>query len=205
MRKLLSIVAIALSLNALGQEIEKYGVQDKDVPKGLEVGAEAPELTLPTADGREFSLAEALKKGPVVVYFYRGSWCPYCSKQLSNLSDSLNMINETGATVVAISPASPANKEEAAVSMEGDIILLHDIDGEAMEVFDVDFYVTEAYQAKLAKGKKIDLAGYNEQDEAVLPVPATYVISQDGVIVYRYFDINYRKRATVAAVLKALK
>ncbi len=205
MKRLLSIVAVAASLNVFGQDVEKYGMENKDLPKGLEIGAQAPELTLMTSEGKEFSLSEALEKGSVVVYFYRGNWCPYCTKQLANLSDSINLITETGATVVAISPESPTQLEKSASTMEGEILLLSDKDGEAMKSFDVDFYVTMAYQDKLAKGKEIDLAEFNEQDAAVLPVPATFVINQDGKIVYRYFDINYKQRATVAAVLKALK
>ncbi len=205
MKRLLSIVAVAASLNVFGQDVEKYGMENKDLPKGLEIDDQAPELTLMTSEGKEFSLSEALEKGSVVVYFYRGNWCPYCTKQLANLSDSLNLITETGATVVAISPESPTQLEKSASTMEGDILLLSDKDGEAMKSFDVDFYVTKAYQDKLAKGKEMDLAQFNDQDVAVLPVPATFVINQDGKIVYSYFDINYRQRATVAAVLKALK
>lgn len=205
MKRLLSIVAIAASMSTFGQDAEKYGMENKDLPKGLAVGQKAPELTLQKMDGSEFSLSEALENGAVVVYFYRGNWCPYCTKQLANLSDSLNLITETGATVVAISPESPAQLEKSGSSMEGDIMLLSDKDGEAMKSFDVDFYVTKAYQDKLVKAKEMDLSEFNGQEVAVLPVPATFVINQQGEIVYRYFDINYRTRATVAAVLNALK
>ncbi len=205
MKRLLSIVAIAGSISVFGQDVEKYGMENKDVPKGLVVGEEAPDFTLQKIDGSEFSLSEALENGAVVVYFYRGNWCPYCTKQLANLSDSLNLITQTGATVIAISPESPAELEKSGSGMEGDIMLLSDKDGEAMKSYDVDFYVTKAYQDKLAKGKEIDLADFNEQEVAVLPVPATYVINQKGEIIYRYFDINYRTRSSVAAVLNALK
>ena len=144
MKRLLSIVVMAACLNTFGQDVEKYGMENKDLPKGLEVGQKAPDLTLQKMDGSEFSLSAALEEGAVVVYFYRGNWCPYCTKQLANLSDSLNMITETGATVIAISPESPTQLEKSASTMEGDIMLLSDKDGEAMKSFDVDFYVTKA-------------------------------------------------------------
>ncbi len=190
---------------ATAQDVQQYGMENKELPQGLNVDDKAPAITLQKQDGTEFSLSEAYKNGPVVIYFYRGNWCPYCTKQLANLSDSLSMITDLGATVIAISPESADNLKKSASEVEGQILLLNDKDGEAMKSFEVDFYVTKAYQEKLAKAKDMDLAEFNNQEVAVLPVPATFVINTDGAIIYRYFDINYRTRATVSAVLNALK
>ncbi|MEJ7664448.1 MAG: redoxin domain-containing protein [Hymenobacter sp.] len=55
----------------------------------LAVGTEAPTFKGQDVAGRPVELKQLLKKGPVVLYFYRGQWCPYCNKQLSQLQDSL--------------------------------------------------------------------------------------------------------------------
>lgn len=205
MKKLLCVAVMALSTVGFAQDGERFGMEKKDFPKGINVGDKAPNVTLIQVDGNEFSLTEAAKKNPVVVFFYRGNWCPACNKQLSHLADSIDMITETGAIVVAISPESPAEMQKSAERTKSKINLLSDVNGEAMKSFDVDFYVNTAYQDKLAKGKDMDLAQHNVQDVAVLPVPATYIIGTDGKIIYRHFDINYTNRSSVMAVLNALK
>ena len=73
-------------------------------PAGLKVGDAAPMFSGNDQNGQQFSLQSALKKGDVVVMFYRGQWCPYCNKQMSQMNDSLKMITDKGATVIAISP-----------------------------------------------------------------------------------------------------
>ena len=75
--------------------------------KGLPVGAEVSMFTAKDQFGNNYKLSEALKKGPVVLLFYRGQWCPVCNKHLSQLQDSLQLIYDKGATVIAISPERP--------------------------------------------------------------------------------------------------
>ena len=78
-------------------------------PEGLKVGDTAPDFKVKDTDGKEISLKKALKKGPVVMLFYRGQWCPYCNRQLKALQDSLNFIKEKGGTLIAVSPEKPDN------------------------------------------------------------------------------------------------
>lgn len=73
----------------------------------LAVGNEAPDFTLPDTHGRQVSLSEALRKGPVVVTFYRGGWCPYCNIQLRAYQRALPEIAALGGQVIAISPQLP--------------------------------------------------------------------------------------------------
>src|SRR6516162_2217243 len=74
--------------------------------RGKQVGDRAPAIVLPDAYGRSFDVASLLKKGPVVVTFYRGGWCPYCNLELKAYQSLLPRFSAAGASLVAISPRS---------------------------------------------------------------------------------------------------
>lgn len=155
-------------------------------------------------NGEEYKLSDALKKGPVVLTFYRGEWCPYCNRYLANVTDSLFYIQEKGASFIAISPEKEKNIMKMAEKVGDGISILSDNEGNVMKAYDVDFMVTSAYQNKIKMGLLTSIKKSNGQEAAILPVPATYIISKEGKIIYRYFDINYTQRAPISAILKAL-
>ncbi|HEY0731995.1 MAG TPA: peroxiredoxin-like family protein, partial [Chitinophagaceae bacterium] len=97
MRALLSLAILLISLISFGQ----------NKPEGLFINSKAPDFKVKDQEGNEQSLKELRKKGPVVVLFYRGYWCPYCNKELNRFQDSLQFITEKGATLIAITPESP--------------------------------------------------------------------------------------------------
>ncbi|NIV31324.1 MAG: redoxin domain-containing protein, partial [Anaerolineae bacterium] len=74
---------------------------------GLDVGQKAPDFTLPNAFGKSVSLSEYLEKGPVVLTFYRGAWCPYCNLELHALHASLPHFERYGARLIAVTPQKP--------------------------------------------------------------------------------------------------
>ena len=185
---------------------EKYGVMDDELPNGLAVGQEAPDIVLIDQYSENFRLSEALEEGPVVLTFYRGNWCRHCSKYLSQLSASAEKISKLGAKLVAVSPEKEAeivrtHKE----NFNGEIILLSDRENQVMKDYDVDYKVTNKYQARLDKTRNIDLKEHNKQEIAELPVAATYVIDSDGKIAYRHFDLDYSQRAQVKEILEVLQ
>ena len=95
----LSLLICLASIVAIAQE----------KPLGLNLNDTAPDFTAKDQAGKEVNLKKLLKKGPVVVLFYRGQWCPFCNKQLSGMQDSLASITSKGATVIAITPEIPEN------------------------------------------------------------------------------------------------
>ena len=183
----------------------KYGMMDEDLPQGLNIGDKAPDIELSDQYGDTFLLIEALKKGPVVITFYRGNWCPHCSRYLAALSDSINFIIAAGAQFVAISPESSENVKKTAEGLSKHIKILNDKDGRVMKLYDVDFEVTKSYQSKIEAGLQRSIKNSNEQEVAILPVPATYIIAKEGNIIFRHFDENYRNRASINSILAALK
>jgi peroxiredoxin len=172
-------------------------------PKGLMVNDKAPVFMAKDQTGATVKLEEQLKKGPVVLIFYRGYWCPFCNKQLKQLEDSLTQITGKGATLIAVTPEKPENITKTVAKTKATYPVLFDDGLKIMKSYDVSFTLDSATQVKY-KGYGIDLNANNGANGPNLPVPAVYVISKEGVIMWRYFDTNYTKRASVKEILEKL-
>ncbi|KXX71317.1 peroxiredoxin-like family protein [Flammeovirga sp. SJP92] len=183
---------------------EKYGVVVSSLQPGLEVGDNAFLFDGKTQDDKNFDLKKALKKGPVVVNFFRGSWCPYCAKHLINVNDSLSMIEKAGATFVAVTPETQERFAAFASKKGFDFDLVGDPKLDIMNGFQVTFDVNEGYQEMLQKYEK-DLTKINSIKKASLPVPATFIIGQDGKIIAKHYDPDYKGRMSVKDILAALE
>ena len=177
------------------------------VEASLNVGAVAPDFSLPVATGAMISLSSLLIKGPVVLAFYRGGWCPYCSTELRALQAKLPEITAAGATLVAISPQTPDNSISTAEKFELAFPVLSDQGNAVAESFGLVFSLPESLR-ELYRGFGYDLPAVNGDATFRLPLPATYVIESNGVIAWRFADADYTKRAEpddVIAILEALR
>lgn len=172
---------------------------------GIEVGEKAPLFTAVNAENKTFSLEEELKNGAVVLIFYRGFWCPVCNKHLSRLQDSLMQIQATGAQVIAISPEKPEYLDKMAEKTGAEFTLLYDEDYKIANAFDVTFKPSamQLFTYNTVLGGKLKES--HTDDSQRLPIPATYIINQEGIIIWRQFDPNYKNRSTVQEILKALE
>ncbi len=176
----------------------------QEKPEGLFINSKAPEFKLKDQSGIEQSLKELRKKGPVVVVFYRGNWCPYCNKELKRLQDSLQYISAKGAQVIAITPEAQEGINKTIEKTGAVFPILYDADMKIAKAYQVSFQV-EDKTVERYKGFGTDLLTINQQKEkAYLPVPAIYIINKEGSITYRFFDADYRKRLAVKDILEQL-
>jgi peroxiredoxin len=171
----------------------------------LKVGDRAPGVVLMNAKGQTVDVARLLKKGPVIVTFYRGGWCPYCNLELKAYQQMLPEIAATGASLVAISPEKPdeslSTAEKNALSFE----VLSDVGQNVGRAFGLVYDFTDELKSAY-RGFNLDIPARNgTPEEWALPVSATYVIDRDGFIVYAYTDPDYRDRADPREVLAALR
>lgn len=170
--------------------------------KGLQVGDIVKDFSATDLHDSTFTLSEALMKGPVVVIFYRGQWCPVCNKHLSQLQDSLQLIYDKGASVVAISPEKSEFLKRTAEKTHASFSLLHDDGYRISDLFDVTFkpdtMTTIMYNTLLGA----NLKKANTDDSQRLPIPATFIIGTDRKIVWRHFNPDYKKRSTVSDIIK---
>jgi len=172
-------------------------------PQGIKVNDKAPNFIAKDQSGKKVSLKNELKNGSVVLVFYRGQWCPYCNKQLKALQDSLGLIKEKGATLMAVSPEKPANIAKTVEKTTATYAVLFDDSLKIMKSYDVAFIVDSTTIEKY-KTYGIDFYDANGSNGATLPVPAVYIINKDGIIIFKHFDSDYRKRVSVKEIISHL-
>lgn len=172
-------------------------------PSGLNVNDKAPDFTATDQKGEKINLKKQLKKGSTVLIFYRGQWCPYCNKQLKQLEDSLTFIKQKGATILAITPEAPENISKTIEKTKASYSILFDNGLKIMNAYKVAYQVDDKTIAKY-KTFGVDFLNVNGSNGANLPVPAVYVVNKKGVIVYRYFDVDYKKRSSIKDILDHL-
>ena len=172
--------------------------------EGLQAGVSAPMFKAIDADNQDYSLENALKEGPVVLIFYRGHWCPHCNRHLIRIQDSLDLIYELGASVIAISPEKPEYLEKAREETGSEFALLYDEGYRISDAYDVTFLPKKKQTMKYNTFTEAELKKAHSDDSQRLPIPATYIIDQDGIITWRHFDPNYKARSSVADILKVL-
>jgi len=172
---------------------------------GLKVGQQAPAFAGTDVSGKKLSLKGLLKNHQyVVLFFYRGQWCPYCNKHIQQLQDSLQLLTGQGAFVLGVSPETNENIKTTIGKTHASFSLLHDEDYRIMKAYDVKYALDVAAYAKY-QGYGVDLEKNNGNTDHVLPVPATYVIDKTGKIVFVHFDKDFRNRAAVGTILSYLK
>lgn len=172
--------------------------------QGLALGAKAPAMTLLNQDSLPFNSTDALKNGPLLVVFYRGQWCPFCNKHLSALSDSIALLQAKGVTVVAISPEQPSYLRTMAQKTGGGFTFLYDSGYATAKAFDVLFDPGTEVKNRYNQRAKANMAAAHNDSRELLPVPATFLINQQGEVIWRHFEHDYKKRSSVADILDAL-
>ena len=161
--------------------------------RALKAGDRAPPFDLPDQDGAAASSADLLRKGPVVLSFYRGVWCPFCNIELKALQEALGGIEARGASLLAISQQTPANSRKAQRENGLSFSILADKGGEVGAAFGLRWSVPEEMR-EVHRRLGGPLPGFNGEDSWTLPMPARYVISQDGVIAYAEVNPDYTRR-----------
>ena len=195
MKKLFVFLCFFVALVASAQE----------KPEGLFINSKAPDFKLKDQSGVEVSLKELRKKGQTVLIFYRGNWCPYCNKQLKGLQDSLQLITAKGAQLVAITPEAKEGIDSTIGKTGAIFPILYDEEGKIAQAYQVSFNVDDKTINRYKMAGIDLLKNNNQKKDAVLPVPAVYIINKEGTITYRYFDDNYRKRVSVKEILANIK
>jgi peroxiredoxin len=182
--------------------------REGNVDAVAKVGDVAPPFVLTNQHGAQVDSAELLKAGPLVVNFYRGVWCPYCSAEMVALDRAKAEIERRGARLVLISPQDPARRTPAVVAKLG-VDLLYDRGNEIGTRFGLTYTFPAELRAQVYEGMfKMDIARENATTEWQLPIPARFVIGRDGTIVSAYADPDYRFRPDpleTLAVLDALR
>ena len=172
--------------------------------RALAAGNDAVDFTLPNARGEQVSSEALRQQGPIVVSFYRGGWCPYCGLELKALQSVNAEIEALGARLVAISPQVPDESLSTAEKNRLEFEVLSDVDSKVADQYGLTFSLDEDLRP-VYKNWGADVAVVNDDPECKLPLPATYVISQDGKIVHSFVEEDYTERLEPDEILNALR
>ncbi|NWK55982.1 AhpC/TSA family protein [Verrucomicrobiaceae bacterium N1E253] len=189
------------SYNKGVEAVRKSGM----VKRALKVGDTAPDFTLNNALGKKVTLSKLLNDGPVVITWYRGSWCPYCNLTLQAYQENLPKLKKAGAQFIALTPELPDHSLSTKKKHHLEFEVLTDLNNQVAKQFKIVFEMTP--EVSQAMEKLAGLHNYNGKtyNADTLPLSATYIITPDRKIAYAFLDAEYRNRATPEMILSELK
>ena len=178
-----------------GMSVEKnMEEQEYRVPQHPEhispllIGESIPMSTLKDLNGKSFDLNRAIASKPTILIFYRGGWCPYCTKQLSGLQELLPELETMGYQLIAISTDSPDQLSKSLDKAHLGYTLLSDADLNVSKKIGIAFKAPKGYWDMLAK-----TTGGMDQ-ELLLPVPSVFILDKMGKIHYEYINPDFKQR-----------
>jgi peroxiredoxin len=188
---------LSLRLRAIAE------VENSGVAPGLGVGEVIPDFVLPDAFGKMVSSRELLASGPLVISFYRGEWCPYCSVELRALQAAADEIAALGASIVAISGQAPDHALSLSEKHALSFPVLSDVDQTVIRAFKLRYPVPAELRAMFeARGQ--DIGAQNADGSWTLPISATFVADREGSIVVAHAEAEWRIRLDPEDILAAL-
>jgi peroxiredoxin len=161
--------------------------------RAKKAGDIAPSFSLKDAEGNVVNSNELLKRGSLVISFYRGVWCPYCNMELQALEAAKPRFEKYGASLLAISPQTAPNSRKSMRQNQLTFPILSDVKGKVGAAFGLRFDLPN-YLIELYKNLKNDLPTFNDDPNWTLPMPARYVIGQDSTILYSEVNPDYTRR-----------
>jgi len=160
-------------------------------------------FSLPDQHGRSISSADLLARGPLILSFFRGRWCPFCIAELEAWRDVLPAVKAAGATLVAISPQKVQHNAFTADQHKLAFPLLSDPGNSVANQFGIVYRVPDE-QEQLYRRSFVNLPHLNGDESWELPLAATYLVAADGTIKSAFVSADYRERAEPATVIAQL-
>ncbi len=168
-----------------------------------QIGDEMPPFYLPDEQGRVVSLAELTARGPVAVTFHRGHWCPFCRISINALVRAHDEVASIGGQIVAVMPERQQFVSDLRSTAKAPFLVLTDMDNGYAMSLGLAIWVGDEMRKIIAE--RHDVATYQGNDTWVVPIPATFVVGQDGRIKARFVDPDYRKRMAIEDLLAAMR
>jgi peroxiredoxin len=165
-------------------------------------GEPMPPFVLPDETGRLVTLPSLISKGPVIVMFYRGHWCPYCRLNVNAVIQARDQITALGGQIVAIMPETQKYAERFKSDSDAPFPVLTDLDNGYALSLNLAIWLGSEIQQLLSY---LDLSDFHGNDSWMLPIPATFVVGRDGLVKARFVDPDFRKRMEIDDLLSAVR
>lgn len=174
-------------------------IKDKPLPPGSKI----PDIIFFDKDLTEIRLTDILKEHHVVLSFFRGAWCPYCNHELLSLAKIHDEIKSKSAKLIAVSPELYEFTEPFIKDNNLDFSFFVDLANKAADKLGLVFSLTPEYR-EIYHSLNIHLNDLNGNNSWTLPMPATFIISKDGLITSTYINIDYTQRMEPDDILEQL-
>ncbi|MDQ7089848.1 MAG: redoxin domain-containing protein [Methylococcales bacterium] len=176
-------------------------LDDEAIATGIALGEQAPDFSLKNHQGDEVNLNQLLQKGPVVLSFYRGDWCPICKIELKAQQEALEEITAMGGCLLAIAPQTSEQAFQLYQEMGLDFELLSDPEQKVIKNYQLQFEVPQDWrQVHQYLTQQDDINGsWN------LPIPATFVLNQQGTVCGRYVSADFLTRMEPLEIIGTLE
>jgi peroxiredoxin len=171
----------------------------------LKSGAKAPAFSLKNKNDEDVSSVDLLKRGPLVVSFTRGGWCPYCAAEVRALNDIYDQYQQAGIELVVLSPQNPLRAKKQATDDELKLNLLRDEDNEVGKAYGVVYTFPEDLKNVYLNAFGMDIQAMNAASVWQLPMPARFIIDTSGTIRDAKVDPDYRYRPDPSEALAVAK
>lgn len=197
---LLSLAVISFSVYA-----DRQVVESAEEIRPLLIGQFIPDARVKTSFGGNINLLSLIEKKPSVVLFYRGGWCPYCSRQMAGLVEVEQRIIDLGYQIIAISPDSPERLMAQQSSQEFNLMHLSDRSLDATLSFGLAYYVDDEMVETIRGQLGAEVVSLKGESKVVLPVPAAYIIDTTGLIKFAYVNPNFQQRINPQLLYQAAR
>lgn len=187
-------------INRVNKELE-----EKKIAPGLVLGSTAPNFSLLNQDGKVVRLSNLLGRGFVILSFYRGDWCGHCRKELIELQNNYDKIKSFNAQIVGISPQTPEKAKSLGNNLKITFPLLSDPKQETIRDYNIHFELHQEIQEVYQSNFKLNLPKLTANETWELPVPATFILNQNGIVVDKFVKMDYTKRIEINYILEFLK
>jgi peroxiredoxin len=209
-----ALLLVSVGRSALASEPEKPMMKEyQATPKerlgalspntGIPVGQKVPDLPAVSLDGATVRLSSFYAKGPILLVFYRGGWCPYCNTEIHSLTAAYPAFQKRGVTPVALSVDKPEAEAKMKATYSIPFPVLSDTSAELIKAFHLVNHVDGAMAEKM-KGFGVDLEAYSGQTHHVIAIPALFLVDRSGVVRWAHSDPEFTVRPTMEQVLAAI-
>jgi len=167
----------------------------------LNIGEKAPAILAKDQYGNTINSKEILKNKKILLVFYRGNWCPYCRKHLASLQENLNVLHKKNVFVIVVTPEKPAKNLETQDKLKTEFSIIYDADNKIMTAYKVAYKVDKSTVTSYYNHVQNKIAQYNDANNNVLPVPATYLVDKNGKIIYVQYNTDHRIRSDIKELI----
>ncbi len=209
---------LAVRLSTMADDVRRLAPQFADIvdrmvgrlqssgagSRAPKVGEMMPPFVLPDENGHLTSLEKLLRGGKTVIAFHRGHWCPYCRIEAEALARAEPEVRARGGQLVIVTPEIQKFNKRLKADVGAQFPVLTDLDsGYALEL-DIAIKIDDEKRAAMTMAGW-DISDFQNNENWILPIPATFVLDQSGLVRGRFVDPDYRKRMDIEAMLDALQ